>query len=488
LRKEGYKNVGILPFQVCKGKEQKATFDTTLSVNLPTRLENALILLDKPDKQIGILHDAGQIALSHDRKANYLSASGRRALFGQQYPLAWGDKKETPDVFLAGEVTMSSDNKQGTVIIKAFDRKASEPRTVSRFTVKTDRSILGDSGQSFRLTSRQIRKRDADLDAAAVTDATSQEAKTADSQGPNTGLHTGPTTGPDTSLNTGPSTGTDTAAPGPGDNPIKLTVLYDGQPQTIDNDPNHPGERRVRPRAIHRGPRSGSPTPGSIATPSGVKTIELVIENTSPSDTLGVVLKVNGQNTLFQETEDAANCHKWILDPGKKYSIRGYYSDDAGNNLLPFKVLSDDDSKQKEGEFKDNDKLGLIEIHAFRSNAVDKMDISRKVSLRGLSPHELQKSRPRSLPELQTRLEKRTYLKGQSRGLAIDTVAITKKASTRPVRQKNDRGLIVGDDTKLAGGNLTRKDFDNPEEVSNQVIQYYVRQGTAVASVGDSPK
>jgi hypothetical protein len=45
--------------------------------------------------------------------------------------------------------------------------------------------------------------------------------------------------------------------------------------------------------------------------------------------------------------------------------------------------------------------------------------------------------------------------------------------------------LIVGDDTKTSGGTLVRKEFQNPEEVSNQVVRYYVRQETAVAGGGE---
>ena len=467
LQKAGYKNVGILPFEVRKGKKLLKTFDTTLSANLPTRLETALTLLEKADKPIGILHDAGKIALSHDRKANYLSAAGRRTLFSLRYSSAYSDKKELAGAFLAGEVSLSSDNKEAKVVIVAFDNRGTQPKTVSSFKVKTDRSILGDSGQSFRVASRRAGKRDADLDADAAASATAQGSGTS-------GSHVAT----DASGSQGATSGTDAGGTASTDNPVTLSILFDGQSQSTGPDPANPGSRSVRLTHPHRRAAGSSPT--AITSPNAGQAVELDIQNTSSSDTLGVVLKVNGQNTLFQETDDAANCHKWILEPGKKYSIRGYYTDDTGSNLVPFKVLSDNDSQQAAGEIKDNDNLGLIEMHVFRAGASDSMDVSRKVSLRGLSPRELQKNRPRSVGEYQARLVKSTAIKPRGSGLTVDKVALMKKAPTRSVRQ--DRGLIVGDDNKTAGGNLVRKDFSSAQEVSNQVIRYYTVQNAASPS------
>jgi hypothetical protein len=350
-----------------------------------------------------------------------------------------------------------------TATIKAFDPKTPELKTISRFTVKSDRSILGDCGQSFRVASRRIQKRDADLDEDAAKDATRQDDK---------GSQSG-------TANSKPPDGN--ASPDPADSKttddaqVKLTIFYDGQAQSLEGDRDNPGERRVR--MVRR--RSGGGAPVTIASPNDVKAIELVLENVSSSDTLGVVLKVNGQNTLFQETEDAANCHKWILEPGKKYTIRGYYLEDSGNNLRPFKALSEEESKQKEREITGNDKLGLIEMHVFRSSKRDALDVSRKVSLRGLSPYDSQKRRPRSLTELQSRLEKQTHVRPQGQKLTPDVAALAKKAPAPVVRQKKDRGLIVGDENKTEGGTLVRREFENPEEVSNQVIRYYTRQGSA---------
>ena len=451
LHKQGYKNVGVLEFRVQKGKEH-ADFGTgTLNSNMATRLENALILLDDPADPIGVVRDASQHALSRDKKATYLTADGRKALMAASYPLAWGKEVVKPDAFLVGDVVLSGDNKAAAVTVKAFDKDAGEPKKVQQFTVKTDRSILGDAGQSFQLSKRTLQRGGGDdpFNDAAAASATSKDQnkdQTA-AKDPNKDQSTVKDQSAVKDQNK------DQPAPSADDNPVTLTVLYDGQPQNLEDDPASLGEKKVRlikPQLTEN------------------QVVEMVLENKSQSDTLGVVLKVNGQNTLYQETDDAPNCHKWVLGPGKTFHIKGFYTDDTGDNVLPFKVLSDDETKQKADQMKDDKTLGIIEFHVFRSSdkAPDAaMDVSRTVNLRGLSPHDAAKAKhSASLTDLKNELAPRCRVLAEKRSLAPDKEAIKKHIAKRN---------LIGAGEKTSGGTIERVDFANPEEVSFVQIRYY---------------
>ena len=71
-----------------------------------------------------------------------------------------------------------------------------------------------------------------------------------------------------------------------------------------------------------------------------------MIQNVS-QDTVGVVLAVNGKNTLFQEdltSKPVAECTKWVLGPGETYTVEGFYMTEDGKDVRAFKVLSNDES------------------------------------------------------------------------------------------------------------------------------------------------
>ena len=99
--------------------------------------------------------------------------AGQRALFEQEYPLAWGNAKVTPDLFLTGIVTVRPDLKSATVVIEAFGPNSPKQDKVVTFQVDTDRSLLADLNQSFQVKSRKLKRRtrNIELDEEAVSDA-----------------------------------------------------------------------------------------------------------------------------------------------------------------------------------------------------------------------------------------------------------------------------------------------------------------------------
>lgn len=447
LHKQGYKNIGVLPFRVQKGKSAAEFNVGELNTNLATRMENLLVLLVDPNNPIGIINDAGHNALNHNRHATYLTAAGRKSLFDASYPLVWGQTMVKPDAFVTGDVTLAPDNKKCTVVVKVFDNKGGDLKEIDRFSVKTDRTILGDAGQSFALTRSIAKKRGDEQDDAAAQNATQKdENKDPADQQPTQGGGTAP-------------------GQGSADHPVILTILYDDQPASTEADPDSPGERRAR-LIKRRGPVAA---PGSVAEPKEGQKVTLRLENKGP-DQMAVVLKVNGLNTLFQETQDPLNCTKWVLEPGKTYDIRGFYTGETGENLLAFKVLSDEESRQKAEEMKDNTSFGCVEIFVFRSGGgadPEELQISRHVSFRG-TKKELTKGQaaPRNVREAQSLYAQKFPVSHAGTKLQLDKETVKK-------RSVKSRGAIGTEGSAQKGGELKRTDFNNPTEVYSQKIRYY---------------
>src|SRR5579884_631338 len=107
---KGYKNIGVLKFQITKDGKTLSDNVGTLNVFLARRLEVALVLSDNPRNPIGIIDNA--TAVAHRTKgANHLSKEGRLKLFAVSYPLAWGKAEVRPDAFITGIAEISKDLK-----------------------------------------------------------------------------------------------------------------------------------------------------------------------------------------------------------------------------------------------------------------------------------------------------------------------------------------------------------------------------------------
>lgn len=341
LKDRQYKNVGVLKFQVKKG-DRPASFDVgLLNANLATRLENALILVNDVNNPLGIVHNASLVAAAA-KNAGYLDADARKKLFDGTYPLAWGKERVAVDAFLTGVAHTSPDFRKTTVIIQAFDRKNPEMQEIARFIVDTDRSILSDVGESFALV-----KRGDDADEAAIEDVTQR-------------------------INDGKPKNVETV-----ESVLDLEVYYDGQKQAITTDGS--GNRRA-------------PEPGEG------KQIQFKLRNKS-QETLALVLRINGVNTLGKEGPERQvdRCTKWVLEPGKWYVIKGFYLDD--DKVEEFKVVSPGALTSL-----DPRKMGLIEVAIFRKDdAADPLGSRRITNLRGLAASS---AAPDSFKELQQQVFK----------------------------------------------------------------------------------
>jgi hypothetical protein len=335
LHTQGYHNIGVLPFRVEKGTKPYAG---RLNALLATRLENALILREDDDKNeedkrapLGVTRGAGAVATAHGLQPTQLDAAGRRRLFQYDYPLAWGKQAVKVDAFLTGHLKVDPKGGKTTVVLQAFDRDNVQPRMVLTFTVPVDRAVLTDLNQRWAVRKRSLDKGvdEKQLNETAVANAfggAKAEEKVEGAEPADEDV----------------------------DQLLDFQVFYNG--------------KRVRPNAA-----------GKVPSPRTGDRVHFVLRNKS-KERIGLVLRVNGINTLGYEKDprEPADYSLWVLDPGRKYQIDGFYP--TGRKMKPFRVV--DPGKATAQELADESRLGQIDLDVFREGAGGAADL-RLTSLRG---------------------------------------------------------------------------------------------------------
>jgi hypothetical protein len=429
LKDRHYQTVGVLKFAVKKGDQPASLNAGTLNTMMAARLEHALILLNDPAKPIDILHDTSQAAASQNHAATFRNAKGRRNLFEHAYLVAWGDHEKKPDAFLTGEVFVEKNMKQATIVVQAFDaRNPDHVEEVIRLRdVPMDRNVLVSIGQSYVLQRGLRHRKERDLEDAACDDAALRDVTCANP------LHDS-------------------------DDPVKLQILYDDQPVSLETDASSRGELRVKcSKAVD--PKQG-------------QKVKFVISNPT-QDKVGVVLAVNGKSTLFMEdlaSKPLCECTKWILGPGESYTIDGFYMTEDGKEVRPFKVLSDDESLKMDLA---QGQRGVFSLFAFRS--VSGSGSGMSISDQGGELSRTLKGKPhaRSLAEAQSNTRAATHT-SVSKGRLVADRSERHAASSRGARRKGARGLVVADLQSTTGGTLNRVDTKlDPEPAMSLFIRYY---------------
>ena len=303
LRTHSYRNVGVLRFRVKKGDGPISDRVGLLNQSLADRLEIALILANDVRDPIGIIHDASAVA-AEIPGANLLEPAGRRAFFQAKYPLAWGRSRVSADAFLTGVVLLPADKKTMTVSIEAFDARDNPVREVSRFTASTDLPALVEAGESMMVRG------------GFDNDEIRQPGRASQSR----------TEHP---LN-------DPSAP------VALDVYYDNVRVPVDLRQNPP---------IVREPVEG-------------QRIEFeVFKRRQDAARYGVVLLINGENSIEHERQSACECTKWLLGPGaSRVRIRGYQT--GKGDAEAFRVLSKAESRSQVVRFGQD--IGMITLVVFR--------------------------------------------------------------------------------------------------------------------------
>lgn len=314
LRDRGYKNVGVLKFRIKKGQAPVSDSVGTMNMFLADRLEVALVLANPnaADRQLGIIRNASAVA-ARIPGASHVSAAGRTKLFTGEYPLAWGDQKVAADAFLTGVVQIDETLDKGVMGLLVFDQKSEKlEQLVAPFEIRTNAQHMAELGESFATR-------------GAFDHGTPQMTQTAI---------------------------VEEAAKVKGDReahpllsptaPAGLEIRYDDRPVPLDF-------------------RDGK---AFVAEPEEGQVVTLVLKRKA-TDKLryGIVLKVNGENTLYRERRRDSDCSRWILEPASPpIVVRGYQVDDA--TAQQFRVASQAESKANEMNYGAD--VGMIQMTVFR--------------------------------------------------------------------------------------------------------------------------
>ena len=118
--------------------------------------------------------------------------------------------------------------------------------------------------------------------------------------------------------------------------PVELQILYDGVAQKPTPDPGATYTTNVLLRV----------------PPPGEKTKVMFRLTNRSKETYGVVLRINGRNTIYEQRDDPMSCYKWILKMDESVLIKGIQKDEK--KAVPIKVTPPDQLSANEFSFGDN--------------------------------------------------------------------------------------------------------------------------------------
>jgi hypothetical protein len=322
-RERGAKNIGVLKFLVRVGDKPPSDNVGRLNLALADRLTVALILAC-PDEEIGIIDNANEV-LSGTR-ANHLDEEGRSRCFrARGFSLAWGDPQVfvRPDLFVTGVAHLSTDLKTIKVRFEVFGPDGKVDSSIPEIEAKTSAQNLIDTGHTYLITKKSHPElfagtrggEDEDLDAPAVNASQKFVAHLSGKEG---------------------IRWSDFES----ESPIRVTIFYGDQPVRVQGD--------------------------EIPEPREGDKVWFRLENLS-DEVHGVVLKINGENSIFREKLPDRECHKWILKPGGAVVIRGFQT--SLGEREDFRVQSVQESREKEMRYGEH--VGQFQITVFRAGSTN---------------------------------------------------------------------------------------------------------------------
>jgi hypothetical protein len=416
--KKKYKAAGVLPFRVQEGAGRES-LTAPLCGRMAERVETLLMIHNGPDetKALGLVRD-----VTPPRSGD------RESLFRNRYPLAWGSAKVRPDVFLTGKVTLSKDRRTTEVALEAFDRGS--PRTtrlLARFDFPTDAAVLRELGHSFVLSRdarEKLRGGRGAFDELLIGEA---GAKGQANKKPGAAKEA------TTPRKAAPEAG------GPRDiGGIAFEMLV-GDAQ--------------EPAAIQRSAASADNVRFEVMSPRVKEKVAFRLRNTT-GKTLGVVLQLNGVNTLFEQKLPPEQAAKWKVQPRERLVVDGFHSKEGVKRV---EVLVDAAAERL------GDKKGLIEIDVFEEAGGKKGDAKpdgeKLFSARGLPPSKQRLARE-SYQGLRSALLKSAELKSVVKKEVVAGKVLMREA------------LVPAEKTEKGPG-LKQEDFVNPVPVARLVIKIY---------------
>jgi hypothetical protein len=415
LRAANIQSTGVLKFSVRVGEGPFPKSVGSLNLRLAEKLELALVMANPAQEsqianQVGIVRGASDVANSIDG-ANHLTPNGRKLLFSKSYPLAWIVRDESsivPDSLIVGVAQVHADLRNMDVELQLLTKKDLQLQPLATLTVPTDLEDLIDSGESF--TTRGI------FDDGSVQESGKKVElivqKSFDIRQETTGKLQ-------------PQVARQHPLAPSSNSPIQFEVWYDNQRQPIEFREG---------AAFMKEPREGQ------------KVIFIVTRNGADQKRYGVLVRVNGENTLYRERTPDSRASIWILEPSlTKFSIQGFQLDKGTRQ--DFQVLSDRESQKRTIDYGRD--IGLISIVVYQTQSTPIPSLSDdQLDLAVLS---------------QAQLPSKT---------AVSRGQLGKSLFDQLMAQDSTRGLIAEGQTKAAAINTVTFDRD-PIPVMATSIRYY---------------
>ena len=332
LQEAGVENIGVLKFAVRNRFQQEFPGNKGyLNRRLTEKTEVALALAKTNGKQeIRLIANATDIASQIPGATHLRDVESRDRLFTRNYPLAWqmenGSKEARPDAFLFGVAEISDDLRKMTISLSAFLREdlrnglrhESEFISTGDFQVDIDIDDLLASGEGYALNSRGESNRREQVFKNALKGRQGARQK-----------H--PFKSPD--------------------RPLELEILYDGRPQKLlyfnTGEVNDPGAYLREP------------------TPEQKVEFRIKRRNSNDRNRYGILLRVNGTNTLLKQRLPDNRCALWVSEPEQPMILVSGFQLSTGTNgkRLPFTVLGAKESLDLLSFYGSD--LGLISMTVF---------------------------------------------------------------------------------------------------------------------------
>ena len=344
LRDAKTQSVGVLKFSVRIGDGAFPRSVGTLNMRLAEKLELALVMGNPAQEnqvanQVGVLRAASDIA-DTIVGANHLTPEGRKLLFSKEYPLAWeirGKSAATPDAFIVGVAQIRSNLRDMDLELQLLSKSDLKLQPLAKMTVRTDLEDLIDSGESFTtrglFDNGKITESGKKVELVVKRSSDIRQETLGKSQAQASRQHPLALTS---------------------DAPINFEVWYGNNLQPIEF-------------------RDGA---AFVKEPlEGQKVSFLVRRKGADKKRYGILIRVNGENTLYRERTPDTRTSLWILEPNlKEFSVQGFQIDSGVRQ--DFRVLSDKDSQKRIIDYGRD--VGMISVVVFQENIVPKETLSEE--------------------------------------------------------------------------------------------------------------
>lgn len=409
LRAEKIKSTGVLKFSVRIGDGDFPSSLGALNMRLAEKLEIALAMANPAmakdsDKLIGICRAATDVAASI-KGANHLTTEGRKALFTQEFPLAFkiGDRESlVPDSLIAGVAQIHEDLSQMDIELALVTRSNNGLQPLASFTVPTDLEDLIDAGESFSTRGIHFSGSTISQKLKGLEKVKEQARKVRN----------------ETLSNSKPQQSDLHPLASNSNSPIKFEVWYDNQVQPIEFRNG---------AAFVKEPRQGQ------------KVLFVVRRKGTDQTRYGVLVKVNGENTLYRERKPDAKSSVWIFRPDTgAFSIRGFQIDK--DTRQDFVVLSDKASRNRAVDYGRD--VGMINLVVYQEAENEDLILDEDLEMQQLQS---QVALPEKTAESRGQLAKTLFaqLSSQNSTRGLITEGAETEAKVKTVTFRRDLTPVV---------------------------------------------